>query len=205
MKKNLRTRSLSLAVLTAVAIALFGWIAQTPPASAQSAASEIQGRNCRVYIRSDKKVVATCDVVTTATKTAHYVWAGPTSGSPAAPTWRALVATDLPGTLGNTTIPTLTVGTALVMPTKTANYVMAGPTTGSAAAPDFRALVAADIPATLGNTTFTSSVTIGTATITNGSGVPSDPCVGGSLYTRTGATGGLYVCKNTTWAAATVP
>lgn len=198
-------------VALAAAMGLLGWASSSPPASAQSSADRIEARGCRLYVRSDKTIVATCPVAisgaltTTGTKTANYFFAGPTTGSAAAPTWRAMVAADVPGTLGNTTIPTLTVSTALVLPTKTANYVLAGPVSGGAAAPAFRALVTADIPTTLANTTFTSSVTIGTATITNGSGAPSGGCVAGSLYTRTDATGGLYVCKNTTWAAATVP
>lgn len=36
------------------------------------------------------------DVAVSSTKTANTVWAGPTTGSAAAPTWRALVAADIP-------------------------------------------------------------------------------------------------------------
>lgn len=38
--------------------------------------------------------------LTKANQNANLVWAGPTSGSPAAPGFRALVAADLPGTIG---------------------------------------------------------------------------------------------------------
>jgi hypothetical protein len=65
--------------------------------------------------------------VTWNTQTANYGFFGPTSGSAAAPTFRALVMADL-------------------FPTETANYVLAGPTTGSPALPTFRALVAGDVP-----------------------------------------------------------
>lgn len=110
---------------------------------------------------------------------ANNVFAGPTTGASAAPAFRALVAGDIPGTLANTTIPTLTISTGITYPNQTANFVWAGPTTGSAAAPAFRALVAADIPATLANTTIpvltistnlvnaTDGNTLGATTLTN--------------------------------------
>lgn len=40
-----------------------------------------------------------------------------------------------------------------------------------------------------------------TLTWTSGSGAPSGACGNGSLYTRTDATGGLYLCVNTAWVA----
>jgi hypothetical protein len=67
--------------------------------------------------------------VTKATQAANKVFSGPTTGSAAAPTFRSLVAADLP-TPAN----------------EAANLIYAGPGTGSAAAPTFRALVSADLP-----------------------------------------------------------
>lgn len=66
---------------------------------------------------------------------AAKVLSGPATGADAAPTFRALVATDIPSLdyLSTTTV-------------RTANTVFAGPTTGADAVPGFRALVAGDIP-----------------------------------------------------------
>jgi hypothetical protein len=94
---------------------------------------------------------ATSGVVSTATAgtdyivpygniSATYVLAGPTTGSAAAPSFRALVAGDIPTLNQNTT------GTASGLSgTQTANYVYAAPN-GSSGTAGFRALVAADIP-----------------------------------------------------------
>lgn len=74
---------------------------------------------------------------TLATQTPNHVWAGPASGATAAaPTFRALVSTDLPSHSHSVSD---------VFGNQTANTVFAGPnaTTG---APTFRALVAGDIP-----------------------------------------------------------
>lgn len=98
--------------------------------------------------------------VTLATETANTVWAGPTSGGAATPTFRALVTADMPAGTGTVTSVALTVpshlsvsgspittsGTlAITLATQSANVVQAGPTSGGAATPTFRALVAADI------------------------------------------------------------
>lgn len=107
--------------------------------------------------------------VTLANETANQVFAGPTTGSPAAPTFRALVSADLPAGVGSVTSvahtltvpssiltssvtgsPITTSGTladTLTLATQTANTIWAGPTSGGSAAPTFRALVNADIPA----------------------------------------------------------
>ena len=37
------------------------------------------------------------------------------------------------------------------------------------------------------------------------SGAPTGSCRSGTIYTRTDATGGLYVCVNTVWTAVTIP
>lgn len=107
--------------------------------------------------------------VTLATESANTVWAGPTTGAAATPTFRALVAADLPGALGTVTsvahtlaVPASimsavvtgspittsgTLGDTISLATQSANLVWAGPTSGGASTPTFRALVAADIAA----------------------------------------------------------
>jgi hypothetical protein len=98
---------------------------------------------------------------TLATQTANTHFAGPTSGSAAAPTFRALVAADLPPGTGTVTSvamtapswlavggsPVTTSGTLAVTAAtgQTANQVLATPN-GSSGALAVRALVAADIP-----------------------------------------------------------
>lgn len=107
--------------------------------------------------------------VTWANENANLVFAGPTSGGAAVPTFRALVSADLPGGVGTvssvahtlavpasimsavvTGSPVTTTGTladTISLATQSANFVWAGPTSGGAATPTFRALVNADIPA----------------------------------------------------------
>ena len=64
------------------------------------------------------------------TQTANLVFAGPTTGAAAVPSFRAIVPADVPQLFAD----------------QAANIVYAGPATGADAAPAFRALVAADIP-----------------------------------------------------------
>ena len=95
---------------------------------------------------------------------ANTIYAGPTSGSAAAPAFRALVDADIPDVLSLTTLTvsgTATVGTLTQTGTIAANLFMAGPTTGSAAAPAYRALVNDDIPSTLSLASLTLSGTLG--------------------------------------------
>lgn len=95
------------------------------------------------------------------TESANRVFAGPSSGAAAIPTFRALVAADIPA-LGYVTSVALTAPTeitvggspitssgtiALTWTNESANRVFAGPSSGGASTPSFRALVAADIPA----------------------------------------------------------
>lgn len=97
-----------------------------------------------------------------ANENANLVWAGPTTGSPAAPTFRALVTADLPAGTGTVTSvglsapgifsvsgsPVTASGTlGLTLATQSANLVWAGPTSGGAASPTFRSLVDSDLPA----------------------------------------------------------
>jgi hypothetical protein len=101
---------------------------------------------------------------TKANQSANLVYAGPASGSAAAPGFRTLVAADIPA-LGYGSVSS--VGLALdsglytvsgspmtgsgtltgTLNTQSANLVFAGPASGSAAKPTFRALAAADLPA----------------------------------------------------------
>ena len=100
------------------------------------------------------------------TQTANTVFSGPTTGAAATPTFRSLVAADLPAGTGTVTSvaqtvpaefsvsgsPITTSGTlAISKQTQVANRVWAGPTSGADAQPAFRALVAADIPTSVGS------------------------------------------------------
>lgn len=98
-----------------------------------------------------------------ATQTANRVFAGPTTGSAAAPTFRALVAADISGLTGAGTVTSA----ALALPTsvfdisgspitssgtltatfdnQSANTFFSGPTTGGATTPTFRVLNANDL------------------------------------------------------------
>lgn len=120
-------------------------------------------------------------------QTANYVLAGPTTGAAAAPTFRALVAADIPslsyvssvsGTSpvvssgGTTPAISLASGygdTQNPYASKTANYVLAAPN-GSAGVPTFRALVAADVPAlpyqpTAAPVTYTANFSVATTDV----------------------------------------
>ena len=127
--------------------------------------------------------------ITKATETANTVWAGPTTGAAAQPTFRALVTADMPAGTGTVTSVAMTVpaeflvsgspittsGTlAITKATETANTVWAGPTTGSPATPTFRGLVTADMPAGTGTVTSIATsapITGGTITTTGTIGI----------------------------------
>ena len=104
---------------------------------------------------------------TKANQSANLVYAGPSGGGPAAPTFRTLVSADMPAGTGTVTsvAHTLTVpgifssavagspitsaGTladTISLVNQNANLVWAGPSSGSAALPTFRSLVAQDLP-----------------------------------------------------------
>lgn len=108
--------------------------------------------------------------VTKANQNANLVFAGPTTGVPAAPAFRALVTADMPAGTGTVTsvaatltVPAIfgssvtgspittsgTLGFTLTLANQSANVVFAGPSSGGAAPPTFRAIVAADLPGTL--------------------------------------------------------
>src|ERR1700678_471960 len=103
------------------------------------------------------------------TESANFVLAGPSTGAAAAPTFRALVAADIPSlpyvssvgftmsgpgiftfaTGGTPVTSSGTISETMGLATQAANLVWAGPTSGSAPQPAFRALVSADLPATV--------------------------------------------------------
>src|SRR5215472_5176066 len=106
--------------------------------------------------------------VTKATESANTVFAGPTSGGAVAPTFRSLVAADMPAGTGTVTSvaatlavpgallsssvggsPFTTSGTlalTITLPNQNANLVFAGPASGAAAPPTFRSFTAQDLP-----------------------------------------------------------
>jgi hypothetical protein len=112
------------------------------------------------------------------TQSANRVLASPTSGSPGTPTFRALVAGDLPagaGTVSSVALtlsvpasflsqsvtgsPITTSGTlagSISLLNQAANLFFAGPTSGGAAVPNFRAVIIPDLPfsGTANSTTF---------------------------------------------------
>ena len=115
------------------------------------------------------------------TESANQIFAGPSSGAAATPTFRSLTSADipalpygtgtvtsvglsLPGIFTVTGSPVTTSGTlTATLATETANYVFAGPTSGAAVAPSFRALVSTDIPA-LSYQSVVAPTTVTTAT-----------------------------------------
>lgn len=139
--------------------------------------------------------------VTLANQSANQVWAGPTGGGAAAPTFRALVAADIPalsygtGTVTSVALslpgifsvsgsPITGAGTLTgTLATQTANYLWAGPVSGGAAAPTFRAMVSDDIPATI--VTYAKIQNMTTARLlgrtTAGAGVVEEISVGAGL------------------------
>src|SRR5208282_5171216 len=106
-----------------------------------------------------------------ATQGANTAFMGPTSGGAVVPTFRALVAADLPAGTGTVTSVAATIavpaallsgsvagspitasGTlafTLTLPNQAINMVFAGPSGGGPAPPTFRSLVAADLPQTV--------------------------------------------------------
>jgi hypothetical protein len=142
-----------------------------------------------------------------ASKTANYILAAP-NGTAGVPTFRAIVAADIPTLNQNTTgsagsvANTLTISsplsgtsfngsaaTTIALATgygdtqnpfasKTANYILAAPN-GSAGVPTFRAIVAADIPTLNQNTTGTAAGLSATlAVASGGTGLTATPTNG---------------------------
>jgi hypothetical protein len=139
--------------------------------------------------------------ITKQTQSANFVWCGPTSGVAALPTFRALVAADMPLGVGTVTSVAVSVpvefavsaaittsGTiAITKQNQNPNLVWCGPTGGSAALPTFRALVATDIPA-IAESQVTNLVTdlaskVPTTTKVNGHPLSADVVVSASDIT----------------------
>jgi len=112
------------------------------------------------------------------TQSANSLFAGPTSGAGAVPTFRALTTADIPalpygsGTVTSvglslpsiiavTNSPVTTSGTLTgTLTTQAVNSIFAGPSSGAAATPTFRALTTADIPALAYGTGTVTSVSV---------------------------------------------
>lgn len=122
--------------------------------------------------------------VTKNNQNANLIYAGPSSGGAAAPTFRALVSGDLPAGGGSVTSVALTVvvpaymtqgvtgspittsGTftlTLGFANQNANTVLAGPASGGAAAPSFRLLQGSDFGGTV-SVTFSATPTFDAST-----------------------------------------
>jgi hypothetical protein len=122
------------------------------------------------------------------TVAAHYALLGPTSGSAAAPTYRALVASDMPSGLGyvtsvglTVTVPTYetaavtsspvtssgTIAVAITANSQTANLFLASAVSGGSSTPAYRNIAVPDLPTLNGTVTITTGtsklVTFGTA------------------------------------------
>jgi len=125
--------------------------------------------------------------VTKAVQNANLVWAGPASGSAAAPTFRALVTADFPGAIGTVTsvAASLSTGTLLTgsvtgspittsgtlaftvgIANQSAHFFLAGPTSGGSGPTTSRAIVPSDLP---GGTTVSSSASMTFDASTNSS------------------------------------
>lgn len=130
-------------------------------------------------------------------QTANTVWAGPTSGGAAAPTFRALVAADLPAGTGTVTsfsagslspLFTTSVATATTTPALSfslsnaaQNAAFIGPVSGGPGAPTFRALSVADLP--------TSGTWPFAGTISGNMTFSGNPRFNGKILDSTGAAG----------------
>lgn len=97
---------------------------------------------------------------TLATQNANKVWAGPTTGADAAPTFRSLVAADLGSVTGTVTSVAISVPSILsvagspitgsgsldvTLANANASTFLAGPPTGAATTPTFRAIGSGDV------------------------------------------------------------
>jgi hypothetical protein len=131
-----------------------------------------------------------------ATTTSNFVFIGPTSGSPAAPSFRALTTTDIPSLAYVTSVglgmpaqfsvtnsPVTSSGTlTAAWTTQAANVLLAGPSSGAGAVPTFRALTTADIP----SLSYVTSVALALPSIltVSGSPVTSSGTLTGTLTTQ---------------------
>jgi hypothetical protein len=148
---------------------------------------------------------------TLTTQTVNAIFAGPSSGAGAAPTFRALTTADIPALSYVTSValalpsimtvsgsPVTGTGTLTgALTTQAVNAIFAGPSSGAAATPTFRALTTADIPAlSYGTGTVTSvGFTGGIVSIATPTTTPA--------FTIAGTSGGVpYFNSTTTWATS---
>lgn len=164
--------------------------------------------------------------ITKANETANTVWAGPTTGAAAQPTFRALVTADMPagtgtvtsvammmpGVLFNTSVtgsPITTSGTlAPSLATQTANTLLAGPTSGGAATPTFRAMVTADIADAIVTNAKLANMAAHTikSNITASSAVPVDNSLSAILDAEVGSTRGMLLRRGSSvWQSLSPP
>ena len=158
--------------------------------------------------------------VTKATQNPNLVYAGPASGGAAVPTFRVLVAGDLPGgsgtvssvaltltvpssifTVSVTGSPITTSGTlaqTVGLQNQTANTVWAGPSSGSPAPPTFRPLTAADYSNLIAGAA-SGTITTGPVSFTGvaGPGFMAIVRVSLYLYTATAGSGGTATVTTT--------
>lgn len=88
--------------------------------------------------------------LTLATQAANKVFAGPSTGADATPTFRSIVAADIPA------LPYISSTTVQVQ-----NNFLAGPASGANAAPTFRLITSNDVPNVLNATAFGGSLVTG--------------------------------------------
>jgi hypothetical protein len=123
---------------------------------------------------------------TLTTQAINAIFAGPSSGTAAAPTFRSLTTADIPAlsyvssvalalpsimsVSGSPVTSSGTLTAALI--TQSANAIFAGPSSGAGSAPTFRALTTADIPALAYGTGSVTSVALSLPSIITVSGSP---------------------------------
>ena len=132
-----------------------------------------EGSSTPIYSISGSPVTSTGTLTfTLQTQSAHAVFAGPTSGSAAQPTFRALVAGDIPALSYVTSValadstglfnisgsPVTSSGTLTLASFQSqAQHAFFAAPSGAAGAPTFRAIVASDVPTLNQNTTGTAA------------------------------------------------
>ncbi len=146
---------------------------------------------------------------TLTTQSVNSIFAGPSSGAAAAPTFRALTTTDIPALSYVTSValalpsiitvsgsPVTSSGTLTgTLTTQAVNSIFAGPSSGAAAAPTFRALTTADIPALAYGSVTSVSFTGGIVSVATPTTTPA--------LTVAGTSGGVpYFSSGTTWASS---
>lgn len=144
-------------------------VAGASPAGATSGVTSVDlTMPAQFYVTGNPVTSSGTLAVVWANQVANVVFAGPATGAAAVPTFRTLVAADLPFVVGTVTSVGITLSglsslfsvsgspvtssgnITLTQASTSANQVYAGPTSGAASGASFRSLVAADIPALSG-------------------------------------------------------